>query len=213
MRKKNPLSNISGMSSYHPQVMLRTKCSFQTKLREKSSGVVIIGCVCHSAATSAKYSCAKIPDVDSIIKGVPNFLNASPKRTAIYRNILEELGDTFQKIPSHAETRWLVRLSCIIVILNNWDNIVCFLMVLVSEKVEKAADLLNKMQHPLTKAYFLFLKYTLTVFNVYNATFQKRETMIQELQPLSCNFLLWILSKYLKQAFLNQIYFSKSSGK
>ena len=154
--KQIPLSNISGMSSDHAQVMLGTKCSFQTKLREKSPGVVIIGCVCHSAATSAKYSCAKIPDVDCIIKGIPNFLNASPKRTAIYRSIVEELGENFQKIPSHAETRWLVRLSCIIVILANWDNIVCFLMVLVSEKVEKAADLLNKMQNPLTKAYQVY---------------------------------------------------------
>ena len=50
--------------------------------------------------------------------------------------------------------------------------------------------------------YFLFLKYTLTVFNVYNATFQKRETMVQELQPQSTKFLLWILSQYLKQGLL-----------
>ena len=88
------------------------------------------------------------------------------------------------------------------VLLNDWDNIVRFLLVLVSVKVEKAADLVNKMQNSLTKAYFFFLKYTLTVFNVYNATFKKRETMIQELQPQSVKILLWILNNYIKQGLL-----------
>ena len=201
--KQIPISNICGMTSDHAQVMLGTKCSFQTKLKEKNPGVLIIGCVCHSAATSFKYSCEKIPDVDAVIKGLPSFLNASPKRTAIYRGIVEEIGDMFHKIPSHAETRWLVRHNCINVILKHWDNIFRILLVLVSEKVEKAADLVNKMQNSLTKAYFLFLKYTLAVFNVYNATFQKWETMVQELQPQSANILLWILNNYLKQGLLN----------
>ena len=101
------------MSSDHAQVMLDTKSSFLIKLKEKSSGVLAIGYACHSAATSAKLSCEKIPDVDCVIKGLLSFLNASPKRTAIYRNIVEELGDVFHKIPSHAETRWLIRSRCI----------------------------------------------------------------------------------------------------
>ena len=96
----------------------------------------------------------------------------------------------FHKISSHAETRWLVRFRCINVILNDWDNIVRFLLVHFSEKVEKAADLVSKIQNSLTKAYFFFLKYTLTVFNVYNATFQKRKTMIEEMQPQSAKILL-----------------------
>ena len=58
--KQIPISNICGMTSDHAQVMIGTKCSFQTKLKEKNPRVLIIGCVCHSAATSAKYSCEKI---------------------------------------------------------------------------------------------------------------------------------------------------------
>ena len=108
----------------------------------------------------------------------------------------------FHKISSHAKTRWLVRFRCINVILNDWDNIVRILLVLIAEKVEKAADLVNKMQNSLTKAYLFFLKYTLTVFNVYNATFQKRKTMIGELRPQSAKILIWILNKYLKQGLL-----------
>ena len=61
-------------------------------------------------------------------------------------------------------------------------------MVLVSEKVEKAKDLLEKMQNPLTFAYFLFLKFTLNHFNECNAKFQSHETMVQELQPYTVKF-------------------------
>ena len=40
------------------------------------------------------------------------------------------------------------------------------------------------------------------MFNIYNAKFQNRETMIQELQPQSANFLYWILGRYLKKGLL-----------
>ena len=43
----------------------------------------------------------------------------------------------------------------------------------------------------------------MNAFNVFNATFQKRETMVQELQPQSTKFFLWILHKYLKKALLD----------
>ena len=94
-----------------------------------------------------------------------------------------------------------VCIQCIVFILKNWNVIIKFLMVLESEKLEKAQDLLKKMQDPLIFASFLFLKFTLNAFNVFNATFQKRETMVQELQPQSTKFFLWILHKYKKKPF------------
>ena len=197
------------------------KSSFKTKLKEKSSRLIAIESVCRSAATSTKYSCAKIPTVEFVIKGLPNFPNASPKRTAIFRNIVEVLGEISHKIPSYADTRWLVCHQSIIIILINWDNIVCFLLVVISERVKKATELPNKMQTTLTNAYFLFLKDVINIFNFYNVTFQKRETMTQELQSKSADFLHWILRRYLKpslhkpdlffQIFRN-VYFSDSNN-
>ena len=64
------------------------------------------------------------------------------------------------------------------------------------------------MQDPLIFASFLFVKFTLNAFNDFNATFQKRETMVQELQPQSTKFFLWILHKYLKNILLNVNLFS-----
>ena len=81
--KQIPVSNVIGMSCDHAQGMVGKKCSFKTKLKEKSPRLIVIEC--HSAATSAKYSCATIPNVEFFNKGLTNFLNASPKRTAIFR--------------------------------------------------------------------------------------------------------------------------------
>ena len=47
-------------------------------------------------------------------------------------------------------------------------------MVLESEKVEKAQELLKKMQDPLILTSFLLVKFTLNAFDVFSATFKKR---------------------------------------
>ena len=178
-QKKIPLSNI-GLACDNASVMTGTKSSFTTKLLENTPHLITMPCVSHSSAIAAKNSCSTFPDVDYVIELLPSFLNASPKRTAIYRNIFSELRYVFQKISSHCETRWHVCHQCIVVILKNWNVIFKFLMVLESEKVEKAEDLLKKMQDPLIFASFLFLKLTLKALNVFNVIFQKRETMVQQ---------------------------------
>ena len=57
------------------------------------------------------------------------------------------------------------------------------------------------MQDALIFASFLFVK--LNASNVFNAIFQKRETMVQKLQSQPTRFFLWILHKYLKNALLD----------
>lgn len=200
--KKIPVTNVIGMSCDHASVMVGKSQSFKTHLMRKSPRAIVIPCVAHSSATIAKYACAEIPDVDDLVKSIPAFHNASPKRFAIYKKIVSELGGSGTKIPSHSDTRWLARHHCISAIVEKWDVILQYLMVLASEKTEKADVLLKTMQNPLTYAYFLFLKFTLNMFNVYNATFQKRETMVQELQPTAVKFFVWILEKFLKQGLL-----------
>ena len=79
--KQIPLSNVAGMSCDHAQVRIGNKSSFETKLKEKNPNVIVIPCVSHSMATAAKYSCAKIPDVENIIKSIPSSLNGNSKRT------------------------------------------------------------------------------------------------------------------------------------
>ena len=120
---------------------LRTQ---HTKLLEKTPRLIIMPCVSHSSAIAAKNSCSTFPDVDYVIKLLPSFLNTSPKRTAIHRNIVLELKYVFQKIPSHFETRWLVRHQCILFISKNWNVIIEFLIVLESEKVKEAQYMLKK---------------------------------------------------------------------
>ena len=143
-QKKIPLSNIIGVACDNATVMTGSKSSFKTKLLEKTPRLITMPCISHSSDIAAENSCSKFPNVNYVIKLLPSFLNTSPKRTAIYRNIVLELGYVFQKILSHCETRRLIRHQCIVVILKNWNVIIKFFMVLESEKVEKAQDLLTQ---------------------------------------------------------------------
>ncbi|XP_033225997.1 uncharacterized protein LOC117178680 [Belonocnema kinseyi] len=86
--KKIPLNNIRALACDNAQVMVGNKCSFKTKLKEKSPLLITLQYVSHSSAIAAKYSCATVPDVDDVIKELQKFLNASSKRTAIFQMII-----------------------------------------------------------------------------------------------------------------------------
>ena len=83
-QKKIPLSNIIALACDNASVMTGSKSSLKTKLLKKTPRLITMPWVSHSSAIAAKNSCSTFPDVYYVIKLLPSFLNASPKRTAIY---------------------------------------------------------------------------------------------------------------------------------
>ena len=71
--KTIPLFNICGLACDNASGMVGNRSSFKTKLQEKSPRLIIFQCVSYSSAIVAKYACAKIPDVEDIIKRLAKF--------------------------------------------------------------------------------------------------------------------------------------------
>ena len=67
-----------------------------------------------------------------------------------------------------------------------------------SEKVVKADEILSVLQLPETLGYLHFLDYVLNKFNEFNATFQGRETLVQDFYPASKKLLLWFLDNFIR---------------
>lgn len=68
--------------------------------------------------------------------------------------------------------------------------------MVVSEKTKSEEYLLSLRGNVDIKAYFLFMKYVLNLFNTFNAFFQAHETRIHLLKPKSVNFVMNIAQNF-----------------
>lgn len=153
-----PFENIIALSCDNASVMTGKHLSFKKKLEEMCKNLLTLSCPCHSAALVAHAACAKLPQVcDEFLKKIANYVNSSPKRSAIYREFSEYFQEKSCKLLKLCETRWLSRHACVERILDSWDTIKHFLSEMVmSEKTTSGENLLCIMQNVETKAYLLF---------------------------------------------------------
>lgn len=132
-----------------------------------------------------------------IKKKISNFINSSPKCSAIFTEFSECFQGKKLKILKLCDTRWLSHYLCVERLLESWDTIKHFLTeFVVSEKTTAGEYLLSLMGNVELKAYFLFLKYILNLFNAFNAFFQALETRIHLLQLKSQNFLFEVCRNF-----------------
>lgn len=212
-----PFSNVIALSCDNASVMTGKHLSFKKRLEEMSKNLLTFPCPCHSVALAANVACYKISDFcEKLLKKVPTYINSSPKRFSIFREFSEYFQESSHKILKLSNTRWLSRYSCVERILSSWDSIKHFLIdMAVIEKNEMGEDLLSIMQNIDTKAYLLFLKYILNLFNTFNAFFQAVETRIHLLHSKSMNLLFQISQHFLKPDLLKDLFtinFSESTN-
>lgn len=159
--------------------------SFKTKLEEMYKHLLTFPCPCHSSALAAHAVCAKIPPFyNEFKKKIASYINGSPKRSALFQEFCEYFQEKYRKILKLSgntpnEIRWLSHHTCVERFLESWDTIQHFLQeMVVSDKTKSAEYLLSMMENLELKPYFLFLKYILHFYNVFNAFFQSGEPRI-----------------------------------
>ncbi|XP_066598916.1 zinc finger protein 862-like [Prorops nasuta] len=200
-----PFTNIIGYACDNASVMTGKNMSFKTMLQKKCKNLITFPCICHSSALVANAACNKIPDIcEDFIKKISTYINNSPKRSAIYDEIHEAFQEKKHKILKLCDTRWLCRYTCIERILNSWNSIEKFLReMVVCEKTTSAQELLSIVENVDIKAYFLFLKYVLNLFNAFNAFFQSYETRVHLLRSKSVELLKNLSENFIMEPLMN----------
>lgn len=195
-----PITNIVGVASDGANVMVGKNNSFFSHLKTEVPDVILMRCICHSAALVASAGCAELPSsVENLIRSISTYISGSAKRCAILQEIQEFMQLESTKILSLSTTRWLSRHACIVRILDNWEAIKHFFTLAVFEdKLKSAEDILSEMQDMRSKAYLLFLKYALNFLNSFNALFQARIVLIHKLFDSSEKLFKQICSNFLK---------------
>lgn len=200
LKHEIPLTNIVAVASDGANVMIGKNNSFFSHLRNEVPCVILMRCICHSAALVSSAGCAMLPSlVENLVRNISSYISGSAKRCAILQEIQEFMQLESKKILNLSTTRWLSRHACIERILDNWNALEQFFRLSVFEdKLKAAEDILSAMQDLSTKAYLLFLKYALNFLNSFNALFQSRSILVHKLFDSSEKLFKQICSNFLK---------------
>lgn len=206
-RLQIPFSNIVALSYDNASIMREKHSLFKEKLEEIRPQLLTFPCPCHSAALAAHEASTKLPEFcEEFVKKIANYLNSSPKHSAIFHEFCECFQNKNRKILKLSDTHWISHYLCIKRLLESWDTIKYRLSeVIVNEKTKTGEYLLLMMDNVEMKAYFLFLKYILNFFNTFNVFFQATETRIHFLQPKSANLLFQVCRNFIKKEHLKPL--------
>ncbi|EZA58879.1 General transcription factor II-I repeat domain-containing protein, partial [Ooceraea biroi] len=204
-----PFSNIIALSCDNTPVMTGKHLSFETKLRGMCKYLLTFPCPCHSSALAAHAACAKIPSFcERFLKKIVNYINRinHSKHSATFNEFSDCFQETYRKILKLSDTRWISHYICVERLLESWHTIQYFLQEMIaSDKTKSAEHLLSMMENAEMKAYFLFVKHILYLFNEFSVFFQSTETRIHFLQIKSVNFLFQVCQNFIKKDYLKDI--------
>jgi len=109
--------------------MVRKNTLFKTMLQQACKNALTLTCPCHSAALAAHFAYRKIPTYcDDFVKKIANYINSSPKHSAIYEEFNESFQKNSHKILKLSTTRWLSHYSAIERLLQSWGSVKNFLL-------------------------------------------------------------------------------------
>lgn len=75
------MKNIVGIASDGANVMVGNKNSFYTHLKSDVPSVILMKCICHSAAIIASKACEQLPrSTEELLRGVASYVSGSAKR-------------------------------------------------------------------------------------------------------------------------------------
>lgn len=199
-----PFGNVIGVASDGAAVMVGKNNSFFSRVKEEVPYSLLMQCICHTSAIVASKACAELPrSPEDLIRNIANYISGSTKRCAVLCEFQNFFHTEKHKILKVSTTRWLSLLQCITRILENWDVLEhYFLLAAAEDRLKIANTILIDMKNPFIKGYLLFLAYVLNYFNSFNALFQSRDILIDQLYERCCTILRQLSQNFLKPQFV-----------
>lgn len=200
-----PLKNIIGLASDGANVMLGQNNSFMSRLKSDTSVLVVMKCICHTSSIIASKACKVLPATpEDLLRSLSSYISASGKRSAQLMELQEFLNVSKKKILKLSSTRWLSLHQCVERVLELWNALQhFFLLAVVDDNLKQTNFIYEALNNDETKAYFLFLKYVLNFFNMFNALFQSRDVLVHQLAIESQRIYYKLCNNYLKADVIN----------
>lgn len=179
--------------------------SFMTRLQEQTDALIVLPCICHSSALVASNACSKLPRTpEDFIRSIVSHFSSSAKRTAELANMQDFFHTEHKKMLKLATTRWLSMQHAIKRILDNWQILYSHFQVAKLEDNSKTVNMIcDEFNNSVTKAILLFLEYFLDFFNTFNALFQSKKLLIQDLSKHCKKNFKQVISHFIKPEYLD----------
>lgn len=98
MSKQITFSNIIGIAYDGAHVMIGKHNSFVSHLKSDAPNLIVLKCICHSAALIANKATTKLPrSPEDLIRSVYLYVSGSAKRTSILQDIQKYFHDQKKK--------------------------------------------------------------------------------------------------------------------
>lgn len=205
MQKRNlSLDNLLGLACDGANVMVGKHNSFFTLLNKDVPHLLLLKCVCHSAALVASKACSVLPpELEEMIRGIFTYISGSSKRCAQLAEMQSYFNMQHYKVLKLSGTRWLSVHQCVVRTLVNWDALKHFFtMAVFEDNLASSRRILELLSDSKIKAYLFFLKYSLDFMNSFNALFQSSKVQIHLLSKNSNSLLSQFLQNFLKPEIL-----------
>ena len=165
-------SSLVGLGSDGANVMLGTRNSVLTQLKEKQPGLVYFHCNCHLAALIANHASKVLPDfLEDVAIQIWYFFQKSPKLYRMFEDFQVFVDSKPHKLLKAGQTRWLSLQMCVNRLLEQYDALLSFFRS-SEERLISIQRITSSLEKSLTKLYLMFLSNALRVINAFNKLMQ-----------------------------------------
>lgn len=102
----------------------------QARCKEKKSSILYVHCYAHCLNLALVSACAnhkeniKVFDFFGVIQSIYNFIEGSPKRHAVFEQLMQTVNTKLKTLKSLSETRWACRSEAVSAIQSQFDTVV-----------------------------------------------------------------------------------------
>jgi hypothetical protein len=161
----------------------RNSVSHLLKLEQKH--VQTVKCSCHLIHLASSCAAKTLPkNLEDLCRDIYAHFHRSSKRQDVYREFQSFFDVDPHKMLSPAQTRWLSLQACINRILEQYDALKQYFILVVNEDPTPTIERIHtSLQNKFTLAYLEFLSYQLERFNDFNLLFQCERPVLHCLKP------------------------------
>ena len=198
------ITHLVGFAADTTNVIFGENNSVASRIKEENPNCLAIKCACHSCALAVSHACALLPrNLEQVIKECHNYFALSSKRCNEFKEFQEFTESKKHKMLRFYDIRWLSFGSCIERLLGQWDALkLYFTSQYLVDRLQASQFLFEQLSNDITKLYFTFLNYILSLVNKLNVIFQSETAAIHKFYSNCISAYKSILSCFVKPVLL-----------
>lgn len=199
------ITQLVGFAADTTNVIFGEHNSIASRIKEENPNCLAIKCACHSCALAVSHACALLPrNLEQVVKECYNYFALSSKRCNEFKEFQEFTESKQYRMLRFYDIRWLSFGSCVErLILGQWDALkLYFTSQYLVDRLQASQFLFEQLSNAITKLYFAFLNYIMSLVNKLNVIFQSETPAIHKFHSNCTSAYKSILSCVVKPILL-----------